>query len=216
MRQHHAQLQILKMSAALNQQLSSTDRDYAVRLLHRVCCLAGDPEFLARRRGGGRNSIAAAIERHNSARIFNWLMQALSYQGIADRVADDYMQRHGKARWTSIKASLARKPSCPKLDGYWAGPSTTAATARPRRPVPSRRCATAATNGQSLPKDWDAIDLDHLVLARDDGPWRAWWEAIAIDKTGDAFKLRWRNNPTNAPPITRSRFELALICADAA
>jgi hypothetical protein len=108
------------MSSALNQQFSSTDRDYAVRLLHRVCCLAGDPEFLARRRSGGRNSIVAAIERHDSARIFNWLMQALSYQGIADRIAHDYMQRHGSARWASIKASLARKPSCPKLRGYWA------------------------------------------------------------------------------------------------
>jgi hypothetical protein len=108
------------MSSALDQQLSSTDRDYAVRLLHRVCCLAGDPEFLALRRSGGRNSIVAAIERHDSARIFNWLMQALSYQGIADRIAHDYMQRHGRARWTSIKASLARKPSCPKLRGYWA------------------------------------------------------------------------------------------------
>ena len=108
------------MSSALNQQLSSADRDYAIRLLHRVCCLAGDSEFLARRRSGGRNSIAAAIERHDSARIFNWLMQAFSYQGIADRVAHDYMQRHGKARWASIKASLARKPSCPKLRGYWA------------------------------------------------------------------------------------------------
>jgi hypothetical protein len=26
----------------------------------------------------------------------------------------------------------------------------------------------AATNGTALPKDWDAIDLDHLVLAKDD------------------------------------------------
>jgi hypothetical protein len=104
----------------MNQQLSGADRDYAVRLLHRVCYLAGDPEILARRRSGGRNSIAAAIERHDSARIFNWLMQAFSYQGIADRIAHDYMQRRGKARWTSIKAGLARKPSCPKLRGYWA------------------------------------------------------------------------------------------------
>jgi hypothetical protein len=43
----------------------------------------------------------------------------------------------------------------------------------------------------------------------------AWWEAIPVEKAGDLFKLRWRNNPTNAPPITRSRYELALICADA-
>jgi hypothetical protein len=140
------------MSSALNQQLSSADRDYAVRLLHRVCCLAGDPKFLARRRSGGRNSIAAAIERHDSARIFNWLVQALSYQGIADHIAHDYMQRHGRARWAGITASLARNPSCPKLRGYWA--FTTADIARPPQAVLSRatspparcpafRCATA-------------------------------------------------------------------------
>src|SRR6202008_416993 len=27
---------------------------------------------------------------------------------------------NGIARWADIKASLARKPSCPKLWGYWA------------------------------------------------------------------------------------------------
>jgi hypothetical protein len=72
------------------------------------------------------------------------------------------------------------------------------------------------SNGQALPKDWREIDVNQLVLAKDDGPWSAWWETIAIEKDGDLFKLRWRNNPTNAPPITRSRFDLALICPDAA
>ncbi len=106
--------------SATNQKIRSADPDYAIRLVHRVCCLAGNPEFLAARRRGGRNSLAAAIERHDAARIFDWLVQAMSYQGIADRIAHDYIQRHGKARWTSIKASLARQPSCPKLRGYWA------------------------------------------------------------------------------------------------
>ena len=106
--------------SATSQKPRSADRDYALNLVHRVCCLAADPEFLARRRSGGSNSLTAAIERHDSARIFNWLVQTLSYQGIADRIALDYMQRHGSARWTGIQASLARKPSCPKLRGYWA------------------------------------------------------------------------------------------------
>ena len=47
------------------------------------------------------------------------MVEALSYQGIANRIAHDYMQRHGKARWARINASLARNPSCPKLRGYW-------------------------------------------------------------------------------------------------
>jgi hypothetical protein len=75
---------------------------------------------------------------------------------------------------------------------------------------------TAATNpdanGQVLPTDWDEIDLNHLVLAKDDSPWRGWWEAIVIEKTGDAFS--WRDH-INIPPISRSCFDLALIYPNA-
>jgi hypothetical protein len=72
-----------------------------------------------------------------------------------------------------------------------------------------------ATSGQSLPKDWDEIDIDHLVVAKDDSRWPAWWEAIVVENADDLFKLRWRDN-ASIPPITRPRFDLALICPDAA
>jgi hypothetical protein len=79
----------------------------------------------------------------------------------------------------------------------------------------------AATNpttaGQSLPKHWDEIDINHLVLAKDDSQWGAWWEAIPVEKTGDAFNLRWREkHAANVGLIARPRFGLALICPDAA
>ena len=74
--------------------------------------------------------------------------------------------------------------------------------------------ANFATNGPSLPRDWQEIDLNKLVLAKDDGPVRAWWEAIPIERAGDGFKLRWRDYAA-VPPITRQRFALALICPDA-
>jgi hypothetical protein len=95
------------------------DRDYPLRLLQMVCALAGDPEFLADANSRDQRSLAAAIERHDTAALFDWLMAAFSYQGIADRVADDYMARYGRVRWGRIKASLARQPACPKLAGYW-------------------------------------------------------------------------------------------------
>jgi hypothetical protein len=73
------------------------------------------------------------------------------------------------------------------------------------------------TNSQSLPKDWDEIDINHLVLAKDDSQWGAWWEAFPVEKAGDLFKLRWREKyAANVPLITRPRFDLALICPDAA
>ena len=52
MRQGQAELRIRTMMAALNQKLQNADGDYAVKLLHRVCCLAGEPEFLTHRSGG--------------------------------------------------------------------------------------------------------------------------------------------------------------------
>jgi hypothetical protein len=75
--------------------------------------------------------------------------------------------------------------------------------------------AHPVANGQALPKDWDEIDINHLVLAKDDGQWAAWWEAISVEKVGDSFKLRWRDNEANVPLITRPRLDLALICPDA-
>jgi hypothetical protein len=65
-----------------------------------------------------------------------------------------------------------------------------------------------------LPKNWDGIDTGNLVLAKDDSPMRAWWEAIPVERAGELFKLRWRDQP-GVPLITRPRLELALICPDA-
>jgi hypothetical protein len=83
----------------------------------------------------------------------------------------------------------------------------TVAVAKPRDAAPMHE--------SSLPADWRDIDINKLVLAKDDGPWRSWWEALPIERTGDAFKLRWRDYAV-VPPITRQRFALALICPDAA
>jgi hypothetical protein len=46
-------------------------------------------------------------------------MAALSYQGISDRVAADYMDRHGQAKWSDIEVKVAACPTCPKLECYW-------------------------------------------------------------------------------------------------
>ena len=72
-----------------------------------------------------------------------------------------------------------------------------------------------AANGLALPKDWDEIDLNHLVLAKTEGPGANWFEAIPIERAGDGFKLRWRDYVT-LPPAIRPRLDLALICPDAA
>ena len=72
--------------------------------------------------------------------------------------------------------------------------------------------ANRAANAQSLPKDWDDIDI---VLAKAESRWPAWWEAIVVENADDLFELRWRDN-ASAPPITRPRLDLALLCPDVA
>jgi hypothetical protein len=65
------------------------------------------------------DKVRAAIRRHETGPVFNWLTTALSYQGIADQVAFDYMQEHGRVTWADIEAKLAQGPCCPKLRSYW-------------------------------------------------------------------------------------------------
>ena len=47
------------------------------------------------------------------------LIAALSYQGIADRIAYDYMEQHGYLRLDDINQKLGHGASCPKLKSYW-------------------------------------------------------------------------------------------------
>src|SRR6516165_9785501 len=63
--------------------------------------------------------VLAGIKKGDSAVVFDWLMAALSYQGISDQVAYDYMQAHGRATWRDIEHGIAGDASCPKLASYW-------------------------------------------------------------------------------------------------
>jgi hypothetical protein len=94
--------------------------NHAVRLIHAVCGLAGSATWIDDIRANLRaDKVQAAIRNRNTAVVFDWLMAALSYQGIADAVAYDYMERHGRAAWRDIDQKLGHGVSCPKLKSYW-------------------------------------------------------------------------------------------------
>jgi hypothetical protein len=65
-----------------------------------------------------------------------------------------------------------------------------------------------------LPATWDAIDVGHLVIARDDLA-AGWWEAIVVAKDGDMLTLKWRDYPKQAPAVLH-RAALALLRPTAA
>jgi hypothetical protein len=104
----------------MNAKPDNRDYDYAVDLLHSICCLAGVPSFVDDLRADLRdNGVLAAVNEHNTVRLFDWLMSILSLQGIANRVAEDFIHRHGNVGWSDVEQALAPSPECPKLGGYW-------------------------------------------------------------------------------------------------
>ena len=79
-----------------------------------------------------------------------------------------------------------------------------------QRPTKSSAKPASAEPATAFPKTWDDIDINCLVLAKEDGPWRSWWEAIPTDKSDHMFLLRWRDFP-QVPAITRPRWALGLL-----
>ena len=56
----------------------------------------------------------AAIRKRDTAAVFDWLIAALSYQGISDQIAYDYMEQHGYVRWDDINQKLAQGADLPQ------------------------------------------------------------------------------------------------------
>ena len=93
----------------------------SIRLVRRICLVAGRPSLIDDSRVGlARHGVIAAVRRHETPVIFDWLIDALSYQGVSDSIAYGYMEQHGRVRWHDIAEALAGQPSCPKLTCYWA------------------------------------------------------------------------------------------------
>jgi hypothetical protein len=93
----------------------------ALRLVRSICAIAGARYLINDSRVGlARLGVIAAVQRRESAVIFDWLFEMLSYQGVSDSIAHGYMEQHRSVRWHDIAASLALAPACPKLRCYWA------------------------------------------------------------------------------------------------
>jgi hypothetical protein len=103
---------------AWDRTLDRSALDHATRLIHRVCCLAGEPDLIDEIRTDN-GAIRSAIKERDTPALFDWLMVMLSYQGISDQVAHDYMDQHGCVTWHEIERALANNPSCPKFQSYW-------------------------------------------------------------------------------------------------
>jgi hypothetical protein len=96
--------------------LNAVAIDHAVRLIQQVCCFAGPFDLLGEFRD---QALCAAVDRHDTAALFDRLIHDFSFQGISNEIAANYMRRHGQATWRSVRKNFAERPSCPKLQSYW-------------------------------------------------------------------------------------------------
>ena len=85
---------------------------------------AGSATLLARSHGSticgmtqSTSGLVAAVEAHDTAAIFDWLMRMLSFQGISDAVAEGYMDRHGNVTWAEIEACARHQPRVRQAPG---------------------------------------------------------------------------------------------------
>jgi hypothetical protein len=65
------------------------------------------------------SGLTVSIRNGDTPALFDWLVASLSYQGIADQVAEAYMDLYGSATWAGIDRHVSQGVTCPKLKSYW-------------------------------------------------------------------------------------------------
>lgn len=99
---------------------SKAAQAHALRILNAIYQLARSDNLLdARAIDPTRAMLRHALRHRDMGLIYDWLIQALSLQGVSDRVAIGYARKNGSPTWHDLRSDLARKPSCPKLATFW-------------------------------------------------------------------------------------------------
>lgn len=90
-----------------------------VQLVLEVCRHAGSHDLVeVARRNLTREGITIAVRRRDSAAIYGWLLKAVSFQGISDYVAANYMEKNGSVSYAEVENALAVAGSCWKLTEF--------------------------------------------------------------------------------------------------
>ena len=119
-------------------------------LLERLCALAGSLTFTEDARASlERAGAIGAVRDHDDGVLFDWVMQVVSYQGIADEIATSYMDRHGRIRAADVHSALAARPTC--LEQSLAHPSHGCPIGPALPIVPGRKAGrVAGSKGRSI------------------------------------------------------------------
>ena len=91
----------------------------AISLIQRVSDMTAPRNYLAETREYLVNAgIVAAVANHDTQTLYCWLMEIISHQGIADRIARDYLDRHGRARPIKRVRRIGRLDSMSSPTGW--------------------------------------------------------------------------------------------------
>ena len=100
--------------------LDKSHLSYAVGLIETVCVLAGSPDYLDNIRAELAACRRLSRERGSATgAAYDWLVRVMSYQGISDEVARNYMADHGVPDWAGIATSLEGGVDCSRLANFW-------------------------------------------------------------------------------------------------
>ena len=111
---------VWSISKARRKGLAGDDLDYATDLIGAICVIAGAAGYLDGLAARFRPWRLRALQvQKASAVIYDWLARSMSYQGISDEVARNYMDDHGAPTWADIEASLDGQGGCGRLQSFW-------------------------------------------------------------------------------------------------
>jgi hypothetical protein len=107
------------LEAVAANQFDEANLIYASNLVCHVCEISGQHNIIKDIRRSFRGSgLLDAIQRHDDDVIFNWLVEAISYQGISDAAADSYIAEHGMIAAADIREAVSGN-CCVKTSSYW-------------------------------------------------------------------------------------------------
>jgi hypothetical protein len=97
----------------------SDGQAFAATVIRRTFLRSASSRFLVELTADlARSGVLVAVNARNTEAVFGWLMTVLSYQGISDRAANQFIASHGQIGWHDMVA-MTTDPACPKLTSYW-------------------------------------------------------------------------------------------------
>lgn len=110
-------VQLASMGAHLDDDLDEQWR-HIIAVVGPALALA-DPAFVDRIRHECMvQGIQDAVRRHDSAAIFDWLLEKMQYQGMSDANVNRFLTANPTATWGELREGVT-EALCPRLASYW-------------------------------------------------------------------------------------------------